>query len=92
MDSATHQFLQMDWIGWHPSMIMGVLVFSIPIVAIVGHFWHETIKTRSETELKRQMIEQGMSADDIERVLAARGPESEHDRKKRLRREAVGGV
>lgn len=92
MDSATHQLFQMDWIDLDPAMIVGVLVLSIPIVAIVGHFWHETIKTRSETELKHRMIEQGMSADDIERVLAARSPESERDRKKRLRREAAGNV
>ena len=75
---------------FQPQITVPILIFAIPIVAIVAAFWHASIKTRAETELKRQMIEAGMSAEDIERVLAAPGPESERARKKRLRHEAAG--
>jgi hypothetical protein len=43
----------------------------VPLIAIVGYFWHSAVKTKSENELKRSMVEQGMSADEIERILNA---------------------
>jgi hypothetical protein len=53
--------------------------FSIPIVAIVAGIgipvivshWCELEKYKEECKLKRAMVERGMSADEIERVLAA---------------------
>ncbi len=51
-------------------IIMGCLV---PIVVIIAKMSHETQKARSENELKRTMVERGMSVDEIERVMAARG-------------------
>lgn len=59
----------------NPATLVLILCFSIPIVAIVAHYWYQTIKVRQETDLKRTMVEQGMSAEEIERVLAARAPE-----------------
>jgi hypothetical protein len=50
---------------------------AIPIVAIIAGFWYKTVKTTSEIELKRTMVERGMSADEIERVLAARSSRRE---------------
>ena len=54
--------------------------FSIPIVAIcvgigvpvIAHYWFELKKHEMDNDLKRSMIERGMSAEEIERVLAAR--------------------
>jgi len=51
--------------------LVAVAVFSIPLAAVIGAFWHRTVKTKSEAELKRLLIEQGRSADEIERILAA---------------------
>ena len=56
---------------WNESRIAIALGCMIPIVAIVGSCWRRIEKTRSDNELKRGMIERGMSADEIERVLAA---------------------
>ena len=56
----------------------------IPIVAIVATFWYKIAKTTSENELKRTLAERGMSADEIERVVAAKptkGKRSEDSRK-----------
>ena len=61
----------MDWSNFNPSMIP-VFALLIPIVAIAGHFWYESIKVKAESELKRTMVEQGRSAEEIERVLGMR--------------------
>ena len=37
------------------------------LVGIIGHFWHEN----RQTALKRDMIERGMSAEEIQAVLWA---------------------
>jgi hypothetical protein len=46
-----------------------VLICCIPSIAYYLYRWR---KTELEAELKRDMIAQGMSADEIERVLNAR--------------------
>ena len=51
------------------AVIMGCL---IPIVGIVGGYWYKTQKVRAENALKRMLVERGMSADEIERIIAAR--------------------
>ena len=56
--------------------IVPVAAFSIPIVAIIAHYWHEVLKTRSENDLKRSMVERGMSSDEIEQIINA-GKKSE---------------
>ena len=75
MEPTTIILLQAHWSEFaRPDTIFPILIFTIPIVAVVGHYWHAAYKVRQETELKRQMIDAGMSADDIVRVLAAGGP------------------
>ncbi len=49
-------------------IIMGCL---IPIVAIVGNFWYKAHKHKNDHDLKRRMLERGMSAEEIERVISA---------------------
>ena len=59
-------------IDWDMNTLGVVFGCGIPIVAIVGVFWYKIVRTTSEAELKRSMVERGMSAEEIERVLAAR--------------------
>ena len=50
--------------------------FAIPLAAIIGSAWYKMNKVRYEIDLKRSMVERGMSAEEIERVMAA-GPKDE---------------
>ncbi len=52
--------------------VLGIIAgCMIPIVALVGAFWSKTQCEKSRDQLKRTMVERGMTADDIERVLVA---------------------
>jgi hypothetical protein len=59
--------------------LMGIVMFItlfgggalVGIVAIIVHTWKELRKFRLETMLKRDMIQQGRSADEIERIIKA---------------------
>lgn len=59
-----------------PDQLALIGAFSIPVVAIVGGLWYKLRKMLSENDLKRTMVERGMSVEEIERVLAAHTPES----------------
>jgi hypothetical protein len=61
-------------IDWNTGTVMMVMIFSVPIVAIVAEAWRKVEQARSQNELKRSMVERGMSANDIERVIAAQPP------------------
>ena len=50
------------------AVIMGCLV---PIAAILGSFWYKAQKNKQDNDLKRTMLERGMSAEEIERVISA---------------------
>lgn len=63
-------------------MSMFFSAFAIPIVAIIGVFvWmsisaiaeaaQSIVKHRNEIELKQMMVDRGMSAEEIERVVRA---------------------
>jgi len=54
------------------TIIMGSL---IPIAGIVAFYWYKAQKVRSGDELKRTMVERGLSADEIERIMAAQAEE-----------------
>ena len=57
-----------------------VLIFGgsmlVAIIAIVGGFIYHHRKREAEINLKHEMIARGMSADEIERVLAAHSESS----------------
>jgi hypothetical protein len=57
---------------WDKNTIAVVCVFAVPIVAIIAVFWSQVESHKADNELKRTMIERGMSAEDIERVMAAK--------------------
>jgi hypothetical protein len=55
-------------------VLFGGLIL-VSLVVVIGAIWHQFRKSDIEGFLKRDMIARGMSADEIERVLAARiGP------------------
>jgi ABC-type bacteriocin/lantibiotic exporter with double-glycine peptidase domain len=54
---------------WNESTLGVVMVLGIPMVAIVGGLWAKIERTKSDNELKRSMVERGMSVEEIERVL-----------------------
>lgn len=56
---------------WNHQTLTILMVFSIPILVIVGGLWVHLEKARSTTDLKRSMVERGMSVDEIERVMRA---------------------
>ncbi|MGQ9650049.1 MAG: hypothetical protein ACUVXJ_08055 [Phycisphaerae bacterium] len=58
-----------------PDQLVVLGAFSIPIVVIIGGFWYKIRKTLSENDLKRTMVERGMSAEEFERILAAQTPD-----------------
>lgn len=51
------------------AVIMGCL---IPIVGLIAGFWYKAQQVRSENELKRSMVERGMTVEEIERVMSSR--------------------
>ena len=55
------------------AIIMGCLVGClIPIAGIISSYWYKAQKVRSENDLKRSMVERGMTVEEIERVMSTR--------------------
>jgi hypothetical protein len=52
-------------------VITVVMVFGIPIVAIIGHYCHAGWKMWLDTSLKREMVARGYTAQEIIAVLGA---------------------
>ena len=59
-------------IVWNQQTVGIVMTMSVPIVAILAGTWMQVEKTRSRNDLKRSMIERGMSIDEMQRVLDMR--------------------
>lgn len=57
---------------WNTGTIAVIMLFGPGLAWVIGSFWHKVAKTQAENELKRCMVERGMSPAEIERVLAAR--------------------
>jgi hypothetical protein len=56
---------------WDEQTLAVVGAFAVPLAAIIGTAWYKLNKVRYENDLKRAMIERGMSVDEIERVISA---------------------
>ena len=54
------------------AVIMGCL---IPIAGMIAGYWYKAQKVRSEHELKRTLVDRGLSVDEIERIIAVRPKE-----------------
>ncbi|MBU1984862.1 MAG: hypothetical protein ABII12_06140 [Planctomycetota bacterium] len=52
------------------AIVMGCLV---PIAGVIAYYWYMAQKVRSENELKRTLVDRGLSAAEIERILTAHG-------------------
>ncbi|NLE57926.1 MAG: hypothetical protein GX616_06165 [Planctomycetes bacterium] len=62
--------------GWpSPDQLAVGGAFGTAIACVVGTLWYKIRKTLSENDLKRTMVERGMSVEEIERVLAAHTPD-----------------
>jgi hypothetical protein len=64
---------------WWPSdsFIFWTAIAAICIVPSALYYWRTIKQDEREAELKREMIARGMSADEIERVLAAKSNKEE---------------
>ena len=56
---------------WNEATLAIALGCAIPLAAVIGTFWYHVEKVKSNNELKRQMLERGLSVEEIERVMAA---------------------
>ena len=57
---------------WTEDTVAIVLGCSILIIGILAGAWAVIETTKSDNALKSEMVRQGMSAEDIERVLSAK--------------------
>lgn len=64
-------FAMLAEIVWDRQSLAVVGAFAVPLTAFISYTWFQANKVRSENALKRAMVERGMSADEIERVLEA---------------------
>ena len=60
----------------NPMIVFWGAIVLISIVPTVTYYWHKTRKAEMDADLKMKMLEMGMSAGDIERVLSAESSES----------------
>jgi protein-S-isoprenylcysteine O-methyltransferase Ste14 len=63
-----------------PQLVI-ILAFLLPIVGIIAFYWYKAQKARSENELKRTLVDRGLSVDEIERILAAHPDEPRDSRR-----------
>jgi hypothetical protein len=66
-------------ITWNQNTLAVVLGCAIPIVYILASAWVKVERARTSAQLKRRMIDRGMSADEIDRVLRAGPPADDED-------------
>jgi len=72
-DSFWHEFFRNHDIAFFGCLFgMVVLVVAVPVIASA---WRQVAKDRADADLKRSMIERGMSVEEIERVLRAKSSE-----------------
>jgi hypothetical protein len=60
-----------------PGVIFWVAIAAIVIVPWVFYYWRQMKQDQHDAELKRDMIARGMSAEEIERILAAKSTKDE---------------
>ena len=65
-----------NWIS-NPVSVFWLAVAAMVIVPSVLHYMRQAKRDEQESELKRDMIARGMSAEEIERVLAAKSSRSD---------------
>ncbi len=66
-------------VHWDMTTIAVVSGCAIPITAIIAGYWSKLERAKTDNKLKQQMVERGMSADEIERVLSATASTEERE-------------
>lgn len=67
-----------DWNRvFEPQTIAIIMSMLVPTVGSVAWAWFRINKTRSDNALKRSLAERGLGAEEIERILAAKGPKGD---------------
>jgi hypothetical protein len=54
-----------------PLFIIFAFLTITSVVSTIAYYWYKIHKTEVEAALKQEMIQRGMSADEIERILKA---------------------
>ena len=54
-----------------PSVLGILAVFGLPAIIVAITFWYKIAKVNSDNELKRRLVERGLSVDEIERIIKA---------------------
>lgn len=58
------------------TMVAGcAMIVLIVAIGTITRYWYLVAKARADADLKHDMLQRGMSADEIERILQARSPE-----------------
>lgn len=55
----------------HPGILIILCLTIASLVSTAAHYWHKSRKIELEASLKLEMIQRGMSAEEIERVMRA---------------------
>jgi hypothetical protein len=61
----------MEYIFSRPEIAAIVMGCMIPIVIVSASIWAKVKKNQDNNELKKSMLDRGMSADEIEKVMNA---------------------
>ena len=72
LERPMEKIIMLSAIDWNVGSIATVMGCLIPIVAIISAALYKAIKTTSENDLKRSMVERDWSANEVEQVLAAK--------------------
>jgi len=59
---------------WDLPTIGIVCTMAVPVLVMFSIAWVQVERRKSDNALKRSMVDRGMSAQDIERVIAAKEP------------------
>jgi hypothetical protein len=60
----------------NPVTVFWLAIVTLSVVPTALVYWHKTRKAEMDADLKMRMLEMGMSASDIERVLKAESSET----------------
>lgn len=66
-------------IVWNKDTLGIVMGCSIPIVGVIAGMWAMIETTKSNNALKSDMVRQGMSAEEIQRVLSTKPSKKSQD-------------
>ena len=61
----------------NPVNVFWIAIVALSVIPTFIYHWHKTRRAEMDADLKMRMLEMGMSASDIERVLKAESPETQ---------------